>query len=435
MEKAVTYLIQAGDAAARGYAYAEARLHYGKALAALEHLPDTPESRLKRVETTISLVSASVVAENPERNITRLAMVEPLARELPGPDGTPGGDKLRLARVHYWMGRSHFYAGAPAEAINYFKQVLTVAQESGDDELLALPSSVLGQAMITQGRFDRALPLLSQALDPLARAENWAEWVRACGYLGLALAAQGRYAEAVQKGDSALDCANDLKNPTSIGTCYLLRGWIQFLGGDMPAMRREARSTVQVAEEVGDLLNIFVGYGELAWATSRLGQHEAAASYMARSKETASRVQGRLVLTDLFASAEAELALNAGNNRDALTLAKAALERAKASGNLLAEGLAERTRAEALAILHPERWDEAQSYFASSLERLEMGGIIVEVARTHVAWAKHLRERGDIPAAREHLELAAERFERSSLSRELAAARKSLAELDLARAG
>ncbi|HUS17032.1 MAG TPA: adenylate/guanylate cyclase domain-containing protein, partial [Chloroflexia bacterium] len=130
-EPAAEYLIRAGDAATRLFAHAEARLHYTQALEALDHLPDTPANGARRVDVTTNLVSVSVVADDPAHNIARLTAVEPLARALPGPDGTLGGDTLRLARVHYWLGRSHFYRNESREAIGYYRQVMAEAREAG----------------------------------------------------------------------------------------------------------------------------------------------------------------------------------------------------------------------------------------------------------------------------------------------------------------
>ena len=51
-------------------------------------------------------------------------------------------------------------------AIGYYRQVLEVAKELGDEELLAIPSSVIGQAMLLQGHYNKAEPLLLQAIQP-----------------------------------------------------------------------------------------------------------------------------------------------------------------------------------------------------------------------------------------------------------------------------
>ncbi len=88
----------------------------------------------------IKQVSSSFGADPLEQNMTRLLEAKCLAKELRGPDGTPGGDRLRLARIHFSMGRVHYGANKMPEAIGYFQQVLEVAEELDDPELLAIPS-------------------------------------------------------------------------------------------------------------------------------------------------------------------------------------------------------------------------------------------------------------------------------------------------------
>jgi predicted ATPase len=104
--KAADYLLRAGDEAARLSADSEARGHYEKAMNALARLPDTVENRRRRVDTTIKQAAVSWIADPPDLNLTRLAAAEALAGELPTVERTTGEDRLRLARVRYWMGRN-----------------------------------------------------------------------------------------------------------------------------------------------------------------------------------------------------------------------------------------------------------------------------------------------------------------------------------------
>src|SRR5208337_2003852 len=159
-ERASEYLVRAGDTATRLFALAEARLHYARALDALAHLPPTEDNRRSKVDTLIKQVRISSTADSPERNMARMSEAERLVQELPGPDGTPGSDQLRLARVRYWMGRIHYISNAMPEAIGYYRQVLAVAHKLGDPELLALPSWSIGAVLCFQGHFGKAEALL-----------------------------------------------------------------------------------------------------------------------------------------------------------------------------------------------------------------------------------------------------------------------------------
>jgi tetratricopeptide (TPR) repeat protein len=429
-QEAADYLIEAGNAAARLFAHAEARLHYDGALEALTHLPETDENNRRRVDTTIKKVAVSFGADKPEEYLARLAQIEPVARALPAPDGGPGPDRLRLARVHFWIGRAHYYRNEPREAIRYYRDVLAVAQEFGDWELAAIPASTLGQVtLLVQGQYGKAEPLLRRAVEALERAGDWPEWTMALGYLAMALAARGAYLEGLAEGERALARAREMNNPRSIGVTHLVLSGVCRLGGDTAGMLAHSCAAIDAAERAGDWLDVYVGFGLRAWAESRLGRHDAAIASMAHSKEVGQRLGGGIILSDLFTAAEAEIALNAGRVEDALVLAEAAVAAATTVGNLFAEGLAHCTWGRALITLDPPRRDEAVAHLAASLQALDSGGDRLDAARTHLAWGQLCRDQGDDDQAREHLEQAVAQFEASGLPLELERARAILATL------
>ena len=303
---AATYLIRAGDAAARLFATPEARQHYGRALEALSHLPDTVEHRGLRVDTTIKLVNVSIGSDPPELNLTRLAGIESLVRDTATrPDATVS-DRLRLGRIHYWMGRAYYYRGDASEALGYYRQTLTIAQEVGDPELLAIPSSTLGQVMLLiQGQYAKAEPLLTQGCAALAQIGEWSEWSRSNGYLGAALVARGEVTAGLREVHRALERARKDNNWSHIGaaSCHL---WLaQFMAGDTLAMLAASRDALEATAISGDRFQTYVAYGLRGWAESRLGQHDDAQASMAETKATGDALGGRLLLTDWFDAARA----------------------------------------------------------------------------------------------------------------------------------
>jgi tetratricopeptide (TPR) repeat protein len=425
-QKAVRYLLCAGDTALCAYANAEARLHYEQALALLEGHPDTDDVRRLRVDTTLKLASASYVADPPEKSLARLAAMEPLARALPDPGGSDCGDRLRLARIRYWVGRFHFIANAPDEAAAYFRRVLEVATELGDEEMIAIPSSSLGRAMVSQGDFGRALPLLEQAVAPMERLGNVIEWISTQGFLGVALAAVGRHAEALAAGEAAIRRSREVNSPTGLSISYVYYFAVHLMAGDVARMLETSADTIEAAERSGDRLATYVGHGDRAWAESRRGDHEAAAAHMSRCREVAEGLGGRLVIADWFAAARAEMTLRAGRPAEAAALAGEAVEFARSMGGIFGEGLAQQVWGEALAAADPGRWDEAEAHFAAAEERFDAGEARLPAAQLHLAWGRLLLARRDVEAAREHLERAAAQFEASGLDAPLAAARALL---------
>jgi tetratricopeptide (TPR) repeat protein len=187
-------------------------------------------------------------------------------------------------------------------------------------------------------------------------------------------------------------------------------------------MLAASRDALEATAISGDRFQTYVAYGLRGWAESRLGQHQAAQVSMAESRANGEALGGRLLLTDWFMAARAELALNAGRLQEAVELAEHAVAAGQAVANVFSQGLAHRTWALALSQLDRGRLDDAEQHLAASVEALESGGILLEAARSRIGLAQLLRER-DARAAREQIALAAERFQAAGLDEELTAVR------------
>jgi tetratricopeptide (TPR) repeat protein len=417
-EKAAAYLIRAGDAAARLYAYAEAHQHYLGALDALQRLPDTDENRRRRVDTSTQAVIVAI-ADNPQRNLALLANAELLAQTLPGPDGTPGGDPLRLARVWVWTARSHFYLKESRKALSYSRRALAAARASGDEAEAALASTVLARVLFWQGQFGEARPLFASAAESLEQAADWMEWTLNGALLGTALAAQGQYRMGLDEGKRYLMRAREMNNPRGVLLSHLFLSISHLMGRDLPRASEEARAAGELAEQAGDPLFVYAGYAFHAWAESRLGNHEAAVESMARSKAVCERYGGRLFVDDWFAAADAEIALNAGRFDEALARAEETVAAAHAEGNVFSQGLAHRVWAAALFALGHAHAEEAETHLVTSLHALESGEARLEAAWTHLAWAGLCDSRKDPAAAIAHREQAANQLAASGLTSEV----------------
>lgn len=427
-EKAYTYYLAAGDAAARLHAYPEASQHYAKAEQALRNLPPTDDIRRRIVDLTVNQMVVSWGAEDPGRNLAKLADAEAIARALPAADGGEGPDRVRLARVQYWIGRIHYYRDEPREAIGYFQQVLAVGQELGDPGLLAIPLAVMGRALVVQGHFDRAIPVLAGAIGPLEKANEWLDWAFSIAYHGVAVTATGMPKEGMAETQQAVARARETKSPTILAGCLIVLGFQSFLTRDLEAFRDTARSASETGRAAGNSLMISVGLGFEAWALGMLGQSEEAEQRSAEAQAEAARIGGRLVAADWIAAGSAEIALHAGQLGEAALRAQAAIEKARAIGGIFGEGMAQRTWGLALARMDPPQVEPANEHLGAALQLFEGGGCVLEAAHTNLAWGVVLRDRGDSAGATERLSLAAEQFKAAGLSRRAKEARTLLRE-------
>jgi len=420
-EQAVHFSLAAGDEAVRLLANAEASLHYSQALEALLQLPETADTRDLRVKTLLKLVQVSFMAVNLDHTLQRLAEAEKLAQALP--------DRRQLAQVQYWIAYIHGARTAMPQALSYARRVLTEAQELDDEELVARASVLLSRVLLHQGDYGPIEGLLTPVIPVLEQSELWLDWTYALGYLGGALAARGRVAEAVALGRRALEHARragEMKSRRGM-VSHLYLSYIFLHGGDYLQMLSEGRQAVEVARQVGDWVFLYIGYGDCGWAESRLGMHEEGMQSMERAQAASQKLGGQMLFQDTFAAVTAELLLSADQVEEAIAHAEAAVELATEVGGILSAGLVHRVWGQALA--HLSRWEEAEMHLKASVQVLLSGEILLEAARTQVAWGRLCHERGDLASAQEHFEQAAAQFGTSGLTRELETVQSYLAQI------
>lgn len=415
--KTSQYAIRAGDVAARKSANTEARANYEMALHALAQLPDSEDLQRARVDTLLKQVNAAWGVDTADQNLARLFDAESLARTL------PEQDRLRLARVRYWIGRVYQYNNDHRKAAQYYEQALTAARQSEDEELLALASALGARTYHLQGYFGKAVPLFQQAIPYLARIGNWPDWVLAKTMLAISLGAQGKYHEGRMHGDEVVAKALMLDDRQSLAIARLMAARVELMAGDLQRFLNEIRDEMKVLEAINPL-TFYMALGFQAWAHARLGRSEAARARMAAADAVAAQFGTRLIFADWFMAIRAEIELTADNVEQAIQLAEEAVVEAQAAGSVFGEGIAQRAWGQALAARNPPEYTQAIAHLEKSLKRFEEGDAVIEAARTHLAWGKILRERGEWQSAREHFDKAAAQFEASGLVRELTEARE-----------
>lgn len=427
-EKATEYLLRAGEDSIRLHAHAEARLHYGNAMDALARLPGNVDNRRRRLDTIVKQAAVSYIAEPPELNLERLSRGEALARALLASESGTDDDRLRLAWVHYWTGRINYIRGDPPQAIEYYERALTVAKEVGDARLITVASATVGQAFTTQGQWEKAKQLLSQALPILERSSEWREWCLISGYLGVAIAACGEYEQGLSVVQGGLDRAVELRGWNLIASTRILLCSAYLMNERMEALAEAAQEAVDASERSGEQVILYVGLGFRGWAEARLGNDAAALASMERSRKVGACL-GQLLLADWFAVARADIALCAGQIEEAMALAEEAVDAAERPKSVFSAGMAHRVWARGLAATISPRWEEAEAHLVTSLKLLESGGARLQAAHTHLVWGGICRDRQDFSAALSHFEQALDQFAVSGLRDELRKTQASISEI------
>lgn len=418
-ERAYVYLNQAGDNAIQLYAHAEAREHFTNSLKALDHLEDTEINLRRRVDTIIRLTVSSWLTDPADVLLERLNKAERLIATISDSAERSPEDALRLARVQFWIGRAYYQRGDMREALGYYKQVLPIAQQAADEELLVIPTGAIGQALIVQGHLVKGTAMLGQAIPVFEKMARWPQWIQAKSFYGAGVAGICDWKQGLSEAQDALAKSNEFKSFTGIGVSQNCIGYAYLFGGELQRAMEAAQAAVEAALQSKDLIYQYVGYTLWAWAAGRIGELDVAAEKLIKSQEVAQQLGGKAIMGDVAMAARSEIALFKGDWNAAIELAKKTLEVAQMTGAVWSAGIAYRVWGQALVNLDPPGWDAAEKHFADSLSILETGKNRLEAARTQLVYGKICHDRGNTATALIHWEQANRQFTESDSPREI----------------
>jgi predicted ATPase/class 3 adenylate cyclase len=423
-ENAVKYLLLAGDQAARLFtpgltdqvarlsANAEAFTYYDRALSLAKSLPESPEMQRAQIEATLKRASVGTYGEAQEQDQRNIEEARKLAEAL--------GDEPRMASVLYWLGRLAYVQGKFDVASNYAEQSLAIADRLTDEALAAPPVNLMGRSCYLTGEYARASHLLARSVEQMHALGNITEEASAAGFAGVAFAALGDFDRALVHADRGIRLAQELGKPFAEAAAYNYRAVVYGHQGS-PAAIADCEKVRRIAERIGDRFRVYlVQFYE--------GQAYLMANEPQRAREVLEKsvgLAGQLGTTTLLAWGQALLAttlLELGEPDAARPLCNEAIQLAQRTHDPLANALAHRTLAEAIAILEPASVRAAEVAVLEAIRIQQELGAEPELARSRLAYARLLYAWRRTDEAELHLRQAVVTFRRLGMSQDLSRA-------------
>jgi tetratricopeptide (TPR) repeat protein len=229
-DKALMYCRHAGIKATMRSAHREAVECFEQALAALQHLPATPETWGQAIDLHFDVRNALLPLGDQERVCEHLRTAETLARRL--------NDQHRLGQTFAYLTDYFRVTGEPASAVESGEYALALATALGDFRLQVMAAHFLGTSCSALGEYRRAVHYFNRNVTSLK-----GELVRErFGMTGLpavmsrtwlvgCLADLGEFDEGTARGDEAIRLAEAAEHPFSLtqanyalGTLFLRQG-------------------------------------------------------------------------------------------------------------------------------------------------------------------------------------------------------------------
>ena len=402
--KALIYLRQAGIKADARSANREAVSYFEQALAALAHLPDDGETREQAIDLHFSLRSSLNPLGERERGLEHLHAAEALANAL--------GDQRHLARVSVNIARTLSQQGEHEQAVTACERIIVMAGTLGDYGLEAPATLRMGSAYYCLGNYPKALESLKRNLVPVNSpvvGERFGGvgliFAFSRGSLAVTLSERGEFVEAVVRCTEAIQIAEAVGHPYSVGLTYRGMGLLHLRQGDLHQATLALEHALEVCQGV-DSPNLFhavrstLGYtyalsGRSAEGTPLLEEAVAGHVMIGIPEGQSSRT---IWLSEAY--------LLAGREADARAAAQRALGLARQHKERGHEAYTLRLLGEIAAREDPLDIGKAEDQYHRALALAEELGMRPLIAHCHVGLGKLYRRIGNLQRAKEHLTTA-----------------------------
>jgi len=380
-DKSLAYCRHAGEKALARSAYREAVRLFEQALSALQHLPETRETREQAIDLRFALRTALRALGDFRRILALLSEAEPLASVLEDP--------RRLGQVSHFLSNYFYVMGRYDQAIAAAQRALGLATTTGDLVLHALVNFDLGLAYHAQGNYRRAIDCFGQTVASLMGAQRWERFgethlpaVFARAFLALCHAELGTFAEGSAFGEEGLQMAQAVAHPASLMWALWGDGGLSLCKGDLHRALPLLEHAVSLCHEV-DLQSYFPRLAAAWGAAYILGERVADAVPLLTQALAQSVATERAHFEMLCSLPLGEAHMLAGHLEEAGALAERALALASKHQERSYQAYALRLLGEIAAYHNPPEAELAETHYQRALTLAEELGMRPLVAHCH----------------------------------------------------
>jgi predicted ATPase len=340
LSEAIPLFIGAGDLAAERFARTEARNLFDAALGLARELPPSQEARRAQIEAVLKRATVAIGREQVERDLADLRH----ARELAEADS----DRANLARIAYWIGRSHYVSGDFDKAALRASEALELAAEvTGNSDIEALAVNLLGRIECLRGRPGEAVAHAARNIPQMEALGNHIEVAAMHGVLAFGHALAGAFDEAMpaaRQGTALSDRTGHL--PTQ-AACHFFHGLVLGWHGELDASVHAFALASGHASDAGDAFRLYLIHGWRGEVRYLCGDFEGARADLLQCQERAAELGSNYHLP-AFKSFMAAILAADGDHAESLSMAEQCVNEARANAQAWPLSIALRSLASVL---------------------------------------------------------------------------------------
>ena len=366
--KAVEYLLQAGNRAARLFANNEAIAHYRHGIGLVETMDDTPQR--EQLELTLLLALTVPLKATYGYSGDELAQIFRRAQELIHRSEASHDLFQTLSGFKtYYMVRGQFI-----KAKEISEELLRVAAQLKDPGLTAFAHHQMGATLLYLGQPNSFLDHREQ-MTSLYNHERDRSLVYQTGldaqlvslsHAGYAYWLLGYPDKSKEYSMQAINLAREWDNPFLLSHALMFGAILAFYRRDRKTAREMAQETIAVASEHGHPLWLGGGLAILGWVLGEEGYLEEALTNIQRGQVILENIGAWLSYTSDL-TVLSEIYLNAGKKKDGLAVVDEALPQIEKMGGWMEEPEVHRLKGE-LLLLDEAMEGEAEACFQRAIE-------------------------------------------------------------------
>ncbi|NWF70226.1 MAG: protein kinase [Chloroflexi bacterium] len=417
--KIALYAALAGAQSMRIGAGAPAKAFFEQALAAFSALPDTAEHRRQLIEITLNLSRLGLYfASSDFPNVLARALA--LAEEQ--------GDEDLLARLYGAAGTFYYTRGQIGQGLRYFNLCIPLAEKRGIEKLLVMPYNNVGRAVMVSGDLPKAEAMLARGIQ-LAEKFNDLELLSgSLAWYAYTQSLQGRRAEAMPHVERAITLSQQLKDRAHEATALLVQGTIDYHCGRPEAALPFIEAARAAAEAINSEIQLVNILGTLGCVQLLLRDISAAAHHLDEALALAQKWNAAIGLPD-FIVRRAEIDLLQDQPEQARARAQQALALCESTRQTGIRLLVLRVLGKIYAAQPQPDVATASALIEQSIALAAAGHVQVFMAISRLDLARIYAAHGRGDEARALLALAVPLFEQVDMPYYLAQARETLAGL------
>jgi class 3 adenylate cyclase/tetratricopeptide (TPR) repeat protein len=429
-DKAWMYHQRSGTKAFERSAHREAALHFEQALTALQHLPESRQTRAQGIDLRFDLRNALLALGELVQISEHLREAERLADAL--------DDQRRLGWTSIYMSGCSWWLGDHERALVSGQRAFAIAEALGDHAFRLVANLYLGEAYHALGDCDRAMALYRLTLQSLEAdllrerfgvpillsvfARTWLVWC---------LAERGEFAEGRAWGEEAIRIAETVEHPFSVLVAYWGVGNLYLSSGHLA----DAISRLERSLDICETWQVPLWF---PWVASALGYayflSQRQREGLMLLKQAAEQAEVLRVMHDqsLRCARLSEAYLLAGCRDEAMRYADRALALSRQHREPSNEAGALCLLSEIAARDNPPRVEQAESHYHQALTLASNLSMRPLVARGHLGRGRLYQKVGRDDEAHSELTAAAELYRAMEMPFWLAKAESALAQLGAA---